>query len=160
MKQIFIHQEKGNKKLLLFFSGWASNEQLFEGYNIAENYDCLLCYDYRDLTFDTRILERYASVRLLAWSMGVWAATVVLGNMALSFEMKVAVNGTPTPVHDTQGIPTAIYEGTIAHLAPPTLRKFFRRMCGSAEQFKAFLLRTAPPVIADLKEELVAIEKF
>ena len=50
-----------------------------------ENSDLLVCYDYRSLDFDFTLLQGYQEIRLIAWSMGVWAASMVLQDMDLLF---------------------------------------------------------------------------
>ena len=71
MKQTFIKKE-GNPRLMLFFAGWGSEENLFRR-PVEEGYDYLLCFDYRTLDFDYASIKGYTEIRLLAWSMGVWA---------------------------------------------------------------------------------------
>lgn len=66
MKQLFIKKEN-SPRLLLFFAGWGSDENLFRR-TVAEGYDCLLCFDYRTLEFDYSLLDGYREIRLLAWS--------------------------------------------------------------------------------------------
>ena len=47
MKQTFIKKE-GHPRLMLFFAGWGSEENLFRR-PVEEGYDYLLCFDYRTL---------------------------------------------------------------------------------------------------------------
>ena len=99
MKQLFLKKE-GNPRLLLFFSGWGADDHLFDR-PVAEGYDYMLCFDYRNMDFDFTLLDGYREIRLLAWSMGVWAAGRVLaGHDEYSFSLKLAVNGTPYPIHE------------------------------------------------------------
>jgi pimeloyl-[acyl-carrier protein] methyl ester esterase len=101
MKQLFIKKEN-SPRLLLFFAGWGSDENLFRR-TVAEGYDCLLCFDYRTLEFDYSLLDGYREIRLLAWSMGVWVAGQILSGRTYPWEMKLAVNGTPFPIDDRRG---------------------------------------------------------
>lgn len=102
MKQVFIKKE-GNPRLLLFFAGWGSDENLFHR-PVAEGYDYLLCFDYRTLDFDYSLLDGYREIRLLAWSMGVWVAGQILSGRTCPWKMKLAVNGTSFPIDDQRGI--------------------------------------------------------
>ena len=111
MKQLFIKKEN-SPRLLLFFAGWGSDENLFRR-TVAEGYDCLLCFDYRTLEFDYSLLDGYREIRLLAWSMGVWVAGQILSGHTYPWEMKLAVNGTPFPIDDRQGIAEAVFHGTL-----------------------------------------------
>lgn len=157
MEQRFILRE-GNSSLLLFFAGWGSDECLFTR-PAAEGYDYLLCFDYRNPDFDYSQLEGYQSIRLLGWSMGVWAASQTFSGKDLPWEMKLAVNGTLTPIHDTTGIPEAIFNGTLDTFSPATLAKFRRRMCGGTEEVKHFLDRQPRRSVEELHEELKALRQ-
>lgn len=143
---------------MLFFAGWGMDERPFLDYRSADR-DLLVCYDYRSLHFDFSVLEGYEDIRVVGWSMGVWAASQVLGRSRFPIAESVAVNGTMTPVDDSRGIPTAIYEGTLKGLNDATLRKFFRRMCGSAPLLEGFLARSPGRPTDELKEELLLIAR-
>lgn len=156
MKQLFLKKE-GNSRLLLFFSGWGADDHLFDR-PVAEGYDYMLCFDYRNLDFDFTLLDGYREIRLLAWSMGVWAAGRVLaGHDEYSFSLKLAVNGTPYPIHDTKGIPVAIFKGTLDQFSPATLVRFRRRICGTTEQVKEFLSHHPYRPEEELGEELACL---
>ena len=157
MKQYFIEQ-RHLPSLTLFFAGWGMDERPFLHYHPADR-DLLVCYDYRSLDFDFSLTERYEDIRVVGWSMGVWAASQVLGRSCLSITDSLAVNGTMTPVDDSRGIPDAIYEGTLKGLNDVTLRKFFRRMCGSAVLLEDFLTRSPGRSTDEVKEELLLIAK-
>lgn len=158
MKQLFIKKE-GNPRLLLFFAGWGSDENLFR-YAVPEGYDYLLCFDYRTLDFDYSLLAGYREIRLLAWSMGVWVAGETLKDREYPWQMKLAVNGTPYPIDDRRGIPEQIFQGTLEHFSEPTLVRFRRRICGTAEQVKVFLSHCPYRTVDELGEELAALEKL
>ena len=63
-------------------------------------YYILMLWDYRDMDFDLGILNGYNEVRVLAWSMGVWAAGKVLSRPGLNGcvnGMRLAVTGLLSP---------------------------------------------------------------
>lgn len=124
--------------------------------------DLLLCYDYRSMTFDASVLEGYCELRVVAWSMGVWVAGQVLGNLSglPAITGRLAVNGTPFPIDDVRGIPVAIFRGTLEGLNPQTLGKFRRRMCGSSEGVKAFLAHGLTRPLEELREELASLYRL
>lgn len=155
MKQKFIVKE-GNDRLALFFAGWGSEQNLFDC-PVAEGYDYMLCYGYQDLDFDFSGIEGYRQIRLLAWSMGVWAAGKTFGNRDLPWEMRIAVNGTLSPIDDDKGIPEAVFKGTLLNFSDATVSKFRRRMCDGAQGLDAFLAHGPVRTTADLKNELQAI---
>lgn len=155
MRQVFIKRE-GNPRLLLFFAGWGSDEHLFTR-PVMEGYDYLLCFDYSCLDFDYSLLEGYREIRLMAWSMGVWAASQVLQGRDYPWQLRLAVNGTPVPVDDERGIPEAIFQGTLANFSEPVLVRFRRRICGTAEGVKEFLSYAPYRSVESLQEELAAL---
>lgn len=155
MKHYFI-QKKNYPRLTLFFAGWGMDEQPFIDYCPTDS-DLLICYDYRLLDFDVAILQGYEDVRLIAWSMGVWAASVVLQHTGLPIRERIALNGTMIPVDDSKGIPQTIFERTLAGLNDVSLEKFIHRMCLKREKTKAFLLKRPKRPVAELKEELQRI---
>lgn len=144
------------KEALLFFAGWGMDETPFM-HNLPPNKDLIICYDYRSLDFDSTLLSTYDGIYVVAWSMGVWAASQVLPDSNLPLKQSIAINGTPFPIDDMRGIPPAIFEGTLNNLNEATLQKFRRRMCGSGSAFQAFLEIAPQRPVEELKEELAAI---
>lgn len=157
MKQHFIIK-KEHRHLVLFFTGWGMDERPF--LNIQpEDCDCMICYDYRSLAFDATLLWGYSKITLIAWSMGVWAASQVMKKYPdLPVIESIAINGTLYPVDAVKGIAPSIFEGTLQGLTEQTLQKFQRRMCGSAADYKAFQEVASQRPIPELKEELAAIQ--
>ena len=121
-------------------------------------YDILVVWDYRELNFNWQPFFRYDEICLIAWSMGVFAASITIHEILPRVTMRVAVNGTLNPIDDRTGIPPAIWHGTHRMLSPVTWRKFQRRMCDSAEQYETFHDKAPRRAIDDLKEELEALE--
>lgn len=155
MKHYFI-QQKNHPGLTLFFAGWGMDELPFMDACPADR-DLLVCYDYRSLEFDCTLLQGYRDIRLVAWSMGVWAASVVLQDMDLPLCERIALNGTMTPVDDDKGIPRQVFTGTLEGLNDVTLGKFIRRMCLKKENLAAFLAKRPKRPVEELKEELQRI---
>lgn len=154
MKQHFIIRE-GHSRLTIFFAGWGMDFRPFADYHPVES-DLLVCYDYRTLDFDYSLPGAYEEVCLVAWSMGVWAASQVFAGREYNMT-GIAVNGTNYPVDDNRGIPEKIFEGTLNGLTDAGLQKFYRRMCGSAESLKGFMERAPRRTVDELKEELQKI---
>lgn len=149
-----IHEN--HRRLLLFFAGWAADETPFRHYRPVDS-DFTVCYDYRNLTFDTSRLLGYEEVNIVGWSMGVWAATAIDTLATLPLNRCVALNGSVFPCDDTRGIPRAIYYGTLAGLSGPSLHKFLRRMCADSKAFRAFLEITPRRELEEIGEELAGI---
>lgn len=155
MKHYFI-QKKNYPKLTLFFAGWGMDERPFIDYCPVES-DLLICYDYRLLDFDFTLLQEYEEIRLIAWSMGVWAASVVLQHIDLPISESIALNGTMTPVDNNKGIPRTVFEKTLEGLNDVALEKFIRRMCLKRDKTESFLAKRPTRPVAELQEELQRI---
>lgn len=149
LKQI----NKASGRLLLVFTGWSASPDLFERMRGDDDQDIWICYDYRDLVFGED-LSTYQTIDLLGWSFGVWVATTLIPVIPLSkIRTAIAINGTPYPIHDTWGIPEAIFRGTLNNLTEEGIHRFNRRMCGNREILRQY--ETIPPrPLEEIKEEL------
>lgn len=156
MKQVYIIHEN-NPQLLLFFAGWACDETPFKQYK-PQGMDYMVCYDYRSLDFDHSLFDRYETVNVVGWSMGVWAASLVLAR-ATCQTISIAFNGSPLPINDSRGIPQHIYQGTLDGLTPASLQKFMRRMCLDSQAYKAFMEITPRRDFNEIKDELAIIQE-
>ncbi len=130
MQQVLLHKT-GSETLTVFFSGWGMDENPFRGFRAPES-DVMLCFDYSGLDFDAGMLDTYAKVRVVAWSLGVWAASALMAEIPGLAADAVALNGTPFPVDASRGIPPEIFMGTLHGLSAVNLARFARRMCGDA----------------------------
>lgn len=145
--EISYTYKKDSPRLLLIFAGWSTDASAFEDIS-CPGYDIAVISDYSDLTLP--VIGNYEEVVLLAWSLGVHAAELTIKDLPLT--LTIAVNGTPTPVSDTAGIPEAIYRATAENLSELTLAKFRRRM-GAAN------LQRGERSIESLREELLSLPR-
>lgn len=157
MKQVFIIHEN-HPKLLLFFAGWAADETLFKQY-CPKGSDYMICYDYRTLDFDTSLLNNYQHVNVVAWSMGVWVATIALSSVPHDKLFSIAFNGSTFPIDECEGIPPTTFQATLDGLTPATLQKFMRRMCKDSNAYKDFLKISPRRDFDEIKEELNLIKE-
>lgn len=155
MKHEFV-KHNGCKRLILIFAGWGMDANPFRHVS-RPGYDTLVIWDYRDLSIDWTIVSSYEEIALIAWSMGVYAASMSIHAINHLITAKIAVNGTMTPVDNLRGIPEAIYQGTADTLDDRNLRKFFRRMCGDRETTDRFMSEAPGRLVDELVEELRAI---
>ena len=132
-------RRSGSPTLELFFAGWGMDSRPFAwAADSPHTADCdfAVCYDYTDIQLDkvnqaNAQLHGYSEVRVRAWSLGVYAASLVLPDMGCAISTAVAINGTLWPVDDELGIPHAVYDATAASLSAESLERFNRRMCGA-----------------------------
>lgn len=156
MKQHFFIQQ-GHRHLLLFFAGWGMDDTPFASIQPV-GCDWMIAYDYRSLSFDDTLLRPYTDITLVAWSMGVWAASHIRAHYPqLPIRTSTAINGTPFPIHEAKGIAPLIFEGTLQGLSSASLQKFQRRMCHSAADYKSFQAIAPQRGVEELREELAAI---
>ena len=157
MKQIFVGDIGSNDKLILVFAGWGMDERVFSRLSFA-GYDMMVVWDYRNADLDLSALGAYREIYLFAWSFGVFAASLKMKELErFRIMLRVAINGSVTPVDDLTGIPEAIFQGTLNGLDERNLAKFYRRMCFDAQEYKRFVEMAPQRDIAELKSELRAI---
>lgn len=132
MKLEMIRESSENTRLILIFAGWSCGEEIAERVSLP-GWDVAVVHDFSELKLDTSFLDRYYTVYLFAWSLGVFAAELLLPSERITAAF--ALNGTLLPVSDMLGIPDAIYHGTLDGLNERTLQKFRLRMAGDKETF-------------------------
>ncbi len=158
MKSHWINK-KDHPSVIVFFTGWGM-KPLSTGHLGSSNHDLLVIYDYTNMDFpEADTIKNYTDITVVAWSMGVMAASYVMGENLLKPTKTIAINGTAIPVSDQYGIPSALYFATINTLSESTLKKFLTRMCGSKSVYDQFMQQHMLSDIEDLKRELVAIEQ-
>lgn len=174
MKTLFISSAGVTKRLIILFLGWGFPAEKFLHLR-KSGYDILLVSDYLD--FDGAILEQrildiakeksagaelvqatlYKEYVVVGWSFGVRIATEFISNSSLKDKITLclAVNGTPAHIHDSQGIPEHIFNGTLDALSPVNLSKFHLRCAGNKDTFLRYTYQDlTPDSFAALKKEL------
>lgn len=124
----------GCPTLELFFAGWGMDSRPFAWAADSPHTthsDFAVCYDYTDMHLDAASLRGYGDVRVRAWSLGVYAASLALPQLPFSVGSAIAINGTLRPIDDNLGIPVAVYDATLENLSAESLERFNRRMCGA-----------------------------
>ncbi|MDE6134788.1 MAG: DUF452 family protein, partial [Muribaculaceae bacterium] len=152
MKHRFISRDSG-RRLIIIFTGWGMDWRPLQGLR-RHGYDIAVVWDYRNCEFDTTFANGYSEICVVAWSLGVHAAAMTLGDLRPKVTKMIAVNGTMSPVDDSRGIPCAIFRGTLEGLDERNLTKFRRRMAGSREAFECFSSHCPERGLEELREEL------
>lgn len=159
MKYKFMRNNSGNDILILNFLGWSADEYFAETLT-NNNADTLAIWDYRDMRFDYSILHCYKNIKIFAWSLGVFAAAYTFNGISDCICESIAVAGTKTPVSDTKGINTYIYDQTMNGLSKQSLQKFRIRMCGGRKSRDGFLNLFKNNDIETLRQELSNIKNM
>ena len=94
---IYKQTKAGNSQLLLVFSGWAASPEVFRQLETEPDTDLWICYDYRGMDFEGEALSGYREIRLVAWSLGVWAASVCLVKSLYPSPKPLPSTGLPAP---------------------------------------------------------------
>lgn len=150
-----IVSSTGSPRLLLFFAGWGMDASPFEGLQ-RPGYDVAVLWDYRSVDIDWSFTQPYVEICIVAWSFGVYAAAISTHAIEAKVTRRIAVNGTLYPCDQRRGIPPAIFYGTLSGLDERNLAKFYRRMCGSADAYRAFCEHRPERDIDSLRDELEA----
>lgn len=150
--------KKGNDRVIIFFNGWGMDGTIVS--QLPASSDVVMFYDYRTLDgCSYPDLQNYGEIYLVAWSMGVWAASCVIPALKIRPCLSIAFNGTERPVDDQYGIPAKIYELTEKGMSERGREKFFARIFPT-EAEKAFLMAHMPVRgLQDQCEELCLIHK-
>ncbi len=160
MKIEWLHKSE-NEKCILFMNGWGCDAIPFQSMNSKE-FDVLMCYDYRDILIPKgveRLFENYQEVHLIAWSLGVYVANMTFFKWKDLFASKIAVNGTLQAIDNLNGIPPAVFQGTINGLNSRTIDKFWLRMCGGKIGYDLFKKQLPQRGINEQKEELTILQE-
>ena len=152
MKSKFI-SNKGSQRLILIYAGWAMDDKPFVGLE-RPGYDIAVIWDYRDFLMDWSFIRSYKEVCLLAWSLGVFAASKTFTAYEHLLTKRIAINGTAFPVDRMLGIPPSVFRGTKSNLDERNLLKFYRRVCGSKAEYERFLENMPIRPVEELIDEL------
>lgn len=155
--QHFWLNKNNNKKLILFFNGWAMNETPVKHLN-CEDFDVLILYDYRNLNFDLSQFDfsKYEQKYLICWSMGVYASSLFKKELD-NFDKKIAINGTTKIIDNNFGIPEKIYKITVKLLNEDSCDKFIKNMFDNGKLNPNITITRS---LDELKEELISIQKI
>jgi biotin synthesis protein BioG len=156
MQQIFLQQQH-SKNLVLIFLGYGQDKNPFNSLNTVTRDDIAIVYDYQDLSFDESLYQEYEKITLIAWSMGVMIAPIVLSNTA-QLVKKIALNGTVQGIDDTLGIPPSLWQATIDSLTEQTYLKFVRRMCSDTSLYEEYLQNKPQRALESFKSELISLQ--
>jgi biotin synthesis protein BioG len=130
---------KANKdNLIVFFAGWSFDYNPFLKLD-TQNNDVLMIYDYNEVEIPQVLqeLNDYKRKTLITWSMGVFIG-YLLKDLFKTFDKKIAINGTITPVDDEFGIPKKMFELTLKHAQKGLEGKFYQNIFKTEEEYKKY----------------------
>lgn len=154
--------KQGRNSCILFFAGWGMDPRPFRQIPVS-GHDLLMVYDYSVLSPSEEIeksLAVYKHLHLVAWSMGVWAAAVILAGRTGKLASATAVNGTLLPIDAQCGIDPDAYAAMIDNFSLPTLHAFYASMFSSPEEEKTFFNRLPARPFNNILDELVQLKQY
>ena len=157
MQYFWLNQKQENKKLILFFNGWAMNETPVKHLN-CNDFDVLILYDYRNIEFNLAQFnfKKYEKKYLICWSMGVYVSNL-FKKCLQDFDKKIAINGTTKIIDNNYGIPEKIYKVTVKLLNEDSCDKFIKNMFDNGKLNPNIKITRN---LEELKEELISIQKI
>ena len=150
--------KQNNKKLIVFFAGWSFDYKPFECLD-CKDYDVLAIYDYNDLNLPTIDTREYQDKFLLAWSMGVFVAYLLKDKLP-EFSKKIAINGTPYPIHNEFGIPKKTFELTLKYAESGLQGKFYQNVFTNDNFLNKYLKNPIERSIPNRVSELVYLNEL
>lgn len=138
---------------IIFCNGWGMDSHAVRHIQSNE-YDVCMISNYDSFQNPLPNFETYTKLHLVAWSMGVWAANQIFGNSSLVFDSKTAINGTECPMHNTFGINTSVFLGTLESWNDETKIRFNTRMCGGKKGYAHMKQYMSKRSEEDQKKEL------
>lgn len=128
----FLEKNQRKDKLILIFPGWSCGRELHNGFRFT-GWDIAIVENYEEPSLDLSEIQKYSTVYLFAWSLGVYMASIT--DFGEQITSAFALNGTEIPADDLNGIPYEMFKKTADYLSPASLLKFRRRMAGSSTVF-------------------------
>lgn len=143
----------GNESLIVFFSGW-SVEPEHLGFLRTDGFDVAMLHSYDSFEMPAIDMEKYKNVTVIAYSLGVFIASVSLLENKFAKEY-FAINGTAEPVDNSFGIRKMVFEKTLSNLSIETFDQFQKNMFDNDADFLRFSSSfKVTKTIAELKKEL------
>ena len=108
------------------------------------------------MKIDLSEIKKYSEINVIAWSMGVMTAGIVLKPIIEKINKITVINGTLKPIDDKYGIPHKIYNVTLRHFNDASAEKFAKNMF---EDGLSHNLRLREP-LDNIKKELISLQKY
>lgn len=155
-QQIF---DKQSPRVILLFAGWGMSPEIFQSLS-KPGYDIAVVWDYTDVSFDPGQFGAYDEIVVVAWSMGVYYASMIMERYPLlPYTKKIAVNGTMRPFDGSTGIDPELFLKSAAGVSDGFVR-FYRRVCGGASAMASMMPVLPARDPEQMRGELMAIYEY
>ena len=150
-----INNTDGNTSLILIFLGWGMDSTPFLHLKKVGS-DIVLAWGIPDA--DTPriyadLLSRYKTTAVIAWSYGVVSADSLISDRE---SLRIAVNGTVTPVDNLTGIPKHVFAITLRSISAENMRRFYSSAAGRSPLRGYFMSHLPERDVQSLKDDLAA----
>lgn len=155
--------EGQGENIVIMYLGYAQDPTPFYYINscLPPSTALAFIWEHHGDVADLSALSRFKRVRLIAWSMGVMLAPIVLSKLDLNFEKRYAVNGSVEGIDDQYGIAPALWDKTFDSLQNETQSElFYRLMCFNKKVYREYAEHHPDRKISDLRTELRFIKEF
>lgn len=115
-------------------------------------------YDYKNHEIPVEIPD-YDEYYLITWSMGVYIAYLLRDKLP-QFKEKIAVNGTPFPIHAEWGIPPGTFDLTLKYVDTGLQGKFQRNLFKDEADYEKYLQNPVGREIPEQAAELSSLKAF
>lgn len=149
MQHQWLKRGPNASQVIVIFGGWSIGAEAFA--HLKTTTDILYISDYRDLAMDLPELHHYETRVLVAWSFGVASYCHWQQGRIDVFDLKIALNGSMTPIDRLSGIPPLIMQKTIDTLSNESFQVFLTRCYGKKQPHQ-------PIDISARKAELIAVQ--
>ena len=146
--------KNNNKDLIVFLTGWSFDYKPFEFLD-CNDFDVLFLYDYNSTDFQSNF-EDYDKKYLITWSMGTYVG-YLLKDVFDNFDKRIAINGTPYPVHDEFGIPHKPFLLTLRHAKTGLEGKFYQNIFESDYEFEQYSKTPVTRSLENREQELKSL---
>lgn len=150
--------KRGNKNCILYFNGWAEDENAVNHLD-AGDFDICMFNDYNPVSPIDEKFDDYSTIYLVAWSLGVWAAAKLLSQSQIKITKAIALNGTQQPIDINRGISPSVFKATLDTWNGKNRNKFNIRMLGGRKQYAQLINRISTREVENQKSELSNILK-
>lgn len=149
-------RSEGSSRLILIFAGWAVDDIMFRNVSFP-GYDVVVVWDFSSFHIDWSFTEKYDEICLFAWSFGVYVASQTVQAIDSRITLRVAVNGTVTPVDSMYGITEDRFFRLLDDMSLTSVDKAFGDMAIDADELAHINSLRPSRTLAQYKAELQAI---
>lgn len=151
-----LEHKPNNKSLIIIFLGWGMDEKPFKNLK-KDGFDIVLTWGVSDEdtpVMYNELVGRYNRTIVIAWSYGVATANNLISERET---LRIAVNGTTSPVSDTLGIPRHLFAMTLKSVSEHNMHRFYTSMMGKSP-LRADFMANKPK--RDIEEMRIELQKY